>query len=123
MREVEMRNVVTGAVVVGMQSEARYGLGDNSFQSQRIIVRAGEEVLFRMRIGNQLGAMGGQLWSKVRTLPATEPQFTGLDLRVGTANHLELKVGGDIQQRNWRPLPEIDRSITTASLFTSKKGK
>src|SRR5215813_8624086 len=119
MREVEMRDVVTGTVVVGMQSEARYGLGDDSFQRQRIIVRAGEEILFRMRIGNQPGAMGGQLWSQVRALPATEPQFTGLDFWVGAANHLELKVGGDIHQRNWRLLPEIDGSIATASLFTS----
>src|SRR5262249_23824306 len=100
MREVEMRDVIAGTVIIRMQSEARYGLGDHSFQGERIIVRAGEEILFGMWISNQLGAMGGQLWSKVRALPATEPQFTGLDLWVGTADHLKLEVGRDIQQRN-----------------------
>ena len=102
-----MGEVVGGLVIVGSESVAGDGLGDDALAGEVEIVRALEEVLGGMRVGDERGSVFGESWAEVAALPSGEPELIGTDGRVGLADHLKLEIGDDGGQRQGRVREEI----------------
>src|SRR5437868_10431667 len=93
-----------------MQAKAGEGLCDHAAAVERDIVRAGKKVLFRVRVGDQLGAVLRKSWAEIRALPTGEPELIGFDGRIGAANHLEFKIRDNGTQRHRRMLEKPARA-------------
>ena len=59
MGEVDGADFVAGLVVVLVQTEAGYGVGDDALLRQCVVVRTMEELLFGVGIADQMGAVFG----------------------------------------------------------------
>src|SRR5437868_9074441 len=118
-----MRNIVAGTVIVRVQAKAGDGLRDHAFERESVVIGAGEEVLFWMRICDQPGAMRGEFRAEIRALPATQPQFVRLNFRIGAADHFKFKVGRDVHEGNRRFFAEVHGAIASTSFFTAKESK
>src|SRR5437588_618043 len=70
--EVEMGDVIAGPVIILVQSIARDGLRHHSPFCQFKVVGALKEILFRMRVGNQVCSVLGQHRTKVGPLPSRQ---------------------------------------------------
>src|SRR6188508_780461 len=68
-------------------------MGDDALTSQRVVVRALKEILFRMRVLHQLCALAREHRSEVRALVAGQPKLLRFYLRIGPAEHFELQIG------------------------------
>ncbi len=97
--EVDVGEVVGGLVIVGSEAVAGDGLGDDAVAGEVEVVRAPEEVLGGMRVGDERGAVAGESWAEVGALPSGEPELIGTDGGVGLADHLELEIGDDGGER------------------------
>lgn len=109
-------------VIVGMQAEARNGMGDNPGPCESNVVGALKEALRGMRIRNQPGAVARKFRAKVGTLVSGEPKSEFANRRIGPADHFEFQVGHDRSERNRRAREETSISVP-ANLFRSKKCK
>ncbi len=115
-------SLVAGLVVVLVQSVAGDGLGDDTLLCQRIVVRALEEMLRRVRVVDQVGAVFGELGAEVGAVEAGEPERSGGDGRVGTADHLELEVGDDAGEWD-RRMREKGAVAEAAKLLRAEEGE
>jgi len=113
--EVEVGDVVGGLVVVGVETVAGDGVGDDAALGKGVVVRALEEVLVWVGVGGEGCAVLGQSCAEVGALVASEPEGAVGQERVGSANHLELEVGGDFVERQWGVVEEV--SVAEAAEF------
>src|SRR5262249_1990982 len=111
-----------GAMIVLVQPEAGHGLSDDAALGQGVIIRAAKEILVRMRVRHQPGAMPGQLRTKVRAVIAGEPEFAGLHRGIRPADHFELQVGNNVGQRYRRMFQKVLITLST-SLFAAEKSE
>ncbi len=65
-----MGQVVAGLMVVLVQAVTGDCLGHDALFREHVIVGTLEEVLGRMRVGDQVGAVLGQFGAKIRSIPA-----------------------------------------------------
>ena len=114
--EIDVGEVVGGLVIVGAESVAGDGLGDDSLTGEREVVRAPEEVLFGVGIGDERGPVFGESWAEIAALPSGEPELRGADGGIGMADHLEFEIGDDGGQGNRRVLEKILVSLAAGFL-------
>ncbi len=100
--EVDRAEFVAGLVVVLVQAEAGDGVGDDTLVRERVVIGSLKEVLRRVRVVDQMGAMFGEFRAEVGAFEAGEPERSGGDRWVGPADHLELEVGDDAGERDRR---------------------
>jgi len=113
--EVDGADLVARLVIVLVQAVAGDGLSDDSLLSQCVVVGTAEEVLFGMRVVDQVGTVFRQFGAKVRAVEAGEPEGSCGDCRVGSADHLELEVGDYAGEGDWRVREE--GSVAEAAKF------
>src|ERR1700744_4781895 len=102
MVEVDGADLVARLMIILVESVAGDGVGDDTLHGKRIVVGAPEEVLIRMRVFNQVGAMLGQFWPEIGTLEPSKPKRSGGNSRIGAPDHLELQVSDDAGERHGR---------------------
>ncbi len=115
VREVDAREFVGGLVIVLVQAEAGDGVCDDSLACEGVIVGALKEILLRVWIGDERGAVAREFRPEVGPVEAGEPEGVGRNGGIGTADHLEFEVGNDGRQRDRRVCEE--GSIAEAAKF------
>src|ERR1700722_1471185 len=121
MSKVDAADLIAWLMIVGMQSKTGNRLSNNSPLSKTVIVRSGEEFLFRMRISQQVGAVSSKLWAEVTTLVPRKPPPVAGQSRVATADHFKLKVRDDGVKRYRRMRKEISISVTSEFFRTKER--
>src|SRR5690349_5055421 len=109
-------------MIIRVQAKARNRVRDHAAQSERIVVRALEEMLIRMRISNERRSILRQRWAKIRTLEAGQPQRAGGDFWIGPSEHFKLQIRDELRERNWWIIDEVPRA-GAATLFTTETDK
>src|SRR3569832_1114008 len=109
-------------MIIRVQAEARDRVRNHAAQRERIIVRALEEMLLRMRIGNPRRSITRQRWAKVRTFEARQPECARCDFHIGPSEHFKLQVSDDLRERNQKIVDEVSRS-GAAPLFATETDK
>jgi hypothetical protein len=109
MTKINVSEIVSDLMVIGMQPEARDGLRDHTAQRESKIIRTSKEFFCGMRIGDQSSAVRSQLRTEIRSLPPGEPQGMRCDEPVGPADHFKFEVCHNFVQRHDRLLHEISR--------------
>ena len=85
-------------------------MGDDALQGQGVVVRALEEILFRIGVRSDQGAAFLQRRAEVGAFEAGHHHHPRRQLRVLIADHLDLEVGGDVGQRDRGVVDEIARA-------------
>ena len=65
MREVDAADFVSRLMVVRMQAEAGNSVGNDALPGETVVVGSLEEILFGVRVGDQVGSMARQLGPQV----------------------------------------------------------
>ena len=119
--EVDVSEIVGGPVVVRAESVAGNGLGDDAAAGKVEVVRALEEVLGGMGIGDERRAVCGERGTEIGAFPSAKPELAGTDGAVGLADHLELEIGDDGWERRGRVVEEILVALAAGFLVLPKK--
>src|SRR6185312_6305566 len=117
-RNVETRKLIIRLMIGRWCSPTCCGVRHHSLQRERIVVRALEEVLFRIRIRSEQRTVRLERGSKIRSLPSCEQQRTLRHLGILIADHLEFDIRNETGQRYWRMLTEICRAELADFLAT-----
>src|SRR5271170_6458090 len=102
MGEVDRAQFIAWLMVVLVQAVARKSVGDDSLLGQGVIVRALKEMLRGMRVADQMCAVPGQLRAQIGAIESCEPERSGGDDRIRSADHFELEIRDDAGNRNRR---------------------
>src|SRR5579859_227482 len=73
MGKVDAVDFISWLVVVRVEPKAGDGMGNDSPLCQAVVIRALEEVLLRMGIGNQAGAVARKHGPQVAAIETSEP--------------------------------------------------
>ena len=87
-----------------------------------VVVRAPEEMLRRVRVVDQVGAVFCELGAEVGAVEAGKPERSSGDRRVRTADHLELEIGDDAGERDGR-MREKGAVAEAAKLLRAEEGE
>src|SRR6185437_1899474 len=117
-RNVEIRKLIIRLMIGRWCSPTRCGMRHYSLQCERIVVRALEEVLLRVRIRSEQRTGCLERGSKIRSLPSREQQRALRHLGILIADHLEFDIRNETCQRYGRMLAEICRAELANFLAT-----
>lgn len=102
MGEVDGAEFVAGLVVVSVEPEAGDGLSDDALEGKSIVVGAAEELLFWVRVVDEMSAMLRQFGAKIGAVEACEPESSSRNRGVRPPDHFKLEIGDDAGEGNGR---------------------
>src|SRR6185437_7849032 len=117
-RNVEIRELIIRLMIRRRRSPTCCGVRHHSLQRERIVVRALEEVLLRIRIRSEQRTVCLERGSKIRSLPSCEQQRALRHLGILIADHLEFEIRNEAGERYGRMLTEICRAELADFLAT-----
>src|SRR6185369_13636782 len=120
--EVDLPNLITHAMVIGVQTKTRNRVSNHATQCERVVVGTLKEILLRMRISNKRRTLTREFRTECRSLKASQPQCTGSHLRIRPAKHFKSDIRNYLLERHGRMRDEVLRSKTT-TLFTPEADK
>ena len=109
MREVNRFHFVGRLLIVGVQAEARDRLRDHTAARKLNVVRTREEILFRVRIGENLRASLRERGAKIAAFVTRQPERVCWQSLVRAADHLEFEIRDDRVERNGGCIDEMSR--------------
>lgn len=97
-------------------------MSDDALAGKGDVVGADKELLVRVGVVDEWGAVAGKGGAEVGTIEAGEPEESGWDSGVGAADHFELEVGDDGGEGHGR-VREEGVIAEAAELFGAEEGE
>src|SRR6185437_6566929 len=119
--KVQVGDIVIRAMIHRLQAEGRDGLRHHPCARDLKVVGAAKEVLARVGVADNLGALGGHMRAQIAPLPAGQPNRVRRHSGIGPADHLELEIGEEMVERDGRMRGEI-AGAESAILLAAEKG-